>query len=363
MQQLEINIGAAQAETYKIWVGSGLISKVPEFFDLSSYSRVAVLSDHNVAPHWGATLVEALSHRAELIVIPAGEEAKNITTVELVWRRLLEAGCDRKSLVLNLGGGVVGDLGGFAAASYMRGVDFVQIPTTLLSQVDASVGGKLGINSAGVKNLAGVFRQPRGVIIDTDTLSTLPKRELLSGLAEVLKHGLIRDADYFTQVCGLGEAVFEPKNLEQIILRSCQIKAEVVQADELEGGLRKILNFGHSIGHAIEILSHARLPAEHLLHGEAVSLGMLAEAKLSELAGFISAADLDHIRAGLQGCGLPVTLKQRFALEDLLAKLKLDKKNVGGVLKWTLLRALGEAVFDVEILPELVEQSLREEFA
>ena len=185
---------------------------------------------------------------------------------------------------------------------------------------------------------------------------------LRSGLAEVLKHGLIRDADYFTRVCELGEAVFLPQNLEQVIFRSCRIKAEVVQADELEGGLRKILNFGHSIGHAIEILSHARPAEEQLLHGEAVSLGMLAEAKLSERAGFISAVDLDRIRAGLQGCGLPVTLKRRFNLEELLSKLKLDKKNVGGVVKWTLLRALGEAVFDVEISPSLVEQSLREEF-
>jgi len=342
-------------------IGSDLLPRLSELIEWKEYSGVAIISDEQVVRFWGANLASALGGGGRLVVVPPGETSKCMGMVQHIWSELLAMGCDRKSLVLNLGGGMIGDLGGFAASTYMRGIDFVQIPTSLLSQVDASVGGKVGINACGIKNLAGVFQQPLAVIIDVDTLTTLPKREMRSGLAEVVKHGLIRDAPYLERICARSWEACGSSAWEEIILRSCEIKAEVVRADEREGGLRKILNFGHTVGHALEALFYQRGAGAEMLHGEAVAYGMFCEARLSHRVGLLSGSELDDIEDILRDLGLLVSMRG-VSWTEILPLLKSDKKNIGGRVRWTLLRRIGEAVFDVELEDLLIEQTLRECF-
>jgi 3-dehydroquinate synthase len=232
---------------YNVYIGSGLTGDIPELLQTKNYSKIIVVTDTN--------LPQKYLKDFEKIIIPSGEKSKTIETVQIIWKEMLRLKADRKSLVLNFGGGVIGDMGGFAASCYMRGVKFVQIPTTLLSAVDASVGGKVGIDFAGVKNLIGSFNQPEAVIIDTDTFKTLPDREFVSGFGEIIKHGLISDTDYFNTVTSKKPRDFSEEELTDIIAKSCEIKAGIISSDEKESGNRKLLNFGHTIGHALESLS------------------------------------------------------------------------------------------------------------
>lgn len=323
---------------YKVYIGQNLLNNLAQIFDARMFSKIIVITDKNIPPHFLA--------QYEKIIVPAGELNKNIEVVQIIWKKLLGFKADRKSLVINLGGGVVGDMGGFAAATYMRGISFIQAPTTLLSSVDASVGGKVGIDFAGVKNLIGAFSQPFGVIIDTNTLKSLPAREFVSGFSEIIKHGIINDANYFKFVTSKKPAEFIDPELIEIIKRSCQIKAGIIFSDEKETGKRKLLNFGHTIGHALESASlETNRP---LLHGEAISLGMVAEAKISEALGLIPPQITALIKSSLDHAGLPtyITINNQ---QKIISLLSQDKKSEAGNINWTLINGLGSAVINQNV--------------
>lgn len=346
-------------DTYDVFVGTGLIKNLPSLISLKNYSKIFVITDPLVGEQWFEKIQSSIPLKIEKIEIDAGEKAKNIETVKDIWEKLLLANCDRKSLIINLGGGVAGDMGGFAASTFMRGIDFLQIPTTLLSQVDASVGGKVGIDFGNVKNLIGAFNQPIAVVIDTQTLKTLPDREFIAGFAEIIKHGLISDFEYFNLVTSRKPLDFDNKELEKIILKSCQIKAGIVSKDEKESGLRKLLNFGHTAGHAIEALS---LETDNpLLHGEAVSIGMIVAAKISQLLGNISKKDFASIKIGLINAGLPV-LVPNLPISKILDKIKSDKKGEKGEINWTLLKKAGKAIINQKVDEKIVISAIKQNY-
>ena len=286
------------------------------------------------------------------MILPDGEVYKNWDNLNLIFDHLLAHKCDRKTTLIALGGGVIGDMTGFAAATYMRGVPFVQVPTTLLSQVDSSVGGKTGINHPLGKNMIGAFYQPQAVIADTATLNTLPDKELSAGLAEVIKHGAIIDATFFAwleQNMSKLRAK-DPQALAHVIARSCEIKADVVRQDEREGGLRAILNFGHTFGHAIE----AGLGFGTWLHGEAVGCGMVMAAELSFRLGYIDFVSKTRIKQLVEAAGLPVVAPD-LGEQRWLELMEVDKKNEGGQIKFILLKPLGTAVITSVPEPVLLE--------
>ncbi len=354
VETVKVHLPASPEQSYPVLVGTNNIGQLGSKLDLGHYSKIVVLSDNNVAKHWLSPLLQTLPPKTQSIVIAPGEEHKNVQTLAQVWQELVQRGADRKTLLVNLGGGVIGDLGGFAAACYMRGMDFVQVPTTLLAQVDASVGGKTAIDHASVKNSIGSFAQPKAVLIDINTLSTLPPRELAAGFAEVLKHGLIRRRSYFERTAAKAPKDFTPTELIELVLESVKIKAAVVESDEKESGPRKLLNFGHTAGHAFEMLSFKY--GCPLLHGEAISLGILFEARLSQLQGYLNDADLKQIRQGLELAGLPLKLSFVPTFEETLALMRSDKKNAQGTIRWTLLRSIGEGIFDIEVPDNLVKE-------
>ncbi|ALK99318.1 3-dehydroquinate synthase [Massilia sp. WF1] len=303
--------------------------------------KIAIVTNTTVAPLYlekVAAPLRASGREVVNIVLPDGEEHKNWHSLNLVFDALLEHKCDRKTTLVALGGGVIGDLTGYAAASYMRGVPFVQIPTTLLSQVDSSVGGKTGINHPLGKNMIGAFYQPRAVIADTATLDTLPDRELSAGLAEVIKHGAILDLSFFDWIEeNIGKLVArDHAALAHAILRSCEIKSDVVRRDEREGGLRAVLNFGHTFGHAIE----NGLGYGEWLHGEAVGCGMVMAADLSHRLGLLDAASALRVRRLVKAAGLPVVAPDLGA-QRWIELMEVDKKNEGGAIKFILLKPLG----------------------
>ena len=332
---------------YDIFVGSALIPKISHLVNTEKYSGIIIITDSVVEKHCFPEFKKSFP-KVEKIVISPGERAKNIETVKKIWQKLLTYGCDRKSLIINLGGGIILDIGGFAAATYMRGVDFIQIPTTLLSQVDASIGGKVAVNFAGVKNLIGSFNQPVAVFCDINFLSTLPDREFISGFAEVIKHGLIANKKYFDFVTSKKPREFSKKDLVEIILGSVKIKAAIVNEDEKEAGQRRLLNFGHTIGHAIEALSQDT--DSPLLHGEAISIGMVVEAK-------ISGVGVSKIKKALANAGLPVDLPD-FPREAVLAKIKTDKKSEKGKINWTLITGIGKAVINQPVNSQTIKKAL-----
>ena len=323
--------------SYPIFIGSGLLGGG---FDLSAHVRgpdCLVVTNETVEPLYLDALVANLTGKqVRVISLPDGEAYKTLETVEDILDTLVENSANRDTTVVALGGGVVGDIAGFAAACYMRGVDFIQVPTTLLAQVDSSVGGKTGVNHASGKNLIGAFHQPRAVLIDTDTLKTLPDRELKAGLAEVIKYGAIVDADFFACIEDNLEALIarDVEALAAAIQRSCELKAAIVAEDERESGRRAILNFGHTFGHAIE---HCQGYGEWL-HGEAVAAGMVMAAQLSAE----DAAMAVRIETLLQRAGLP-TQPPSIAATDFMAAMGMDKKVQQKQLRFVLLRTLGDA--------------------
>ena len=317
-----------------------------------SYSKVVVLTDVNTLEHCLPLIQAALPSDALHITVPAGEQHKTLETCSIIWTAMTEAVLDRQALVINLGGGVIGDMGGFCASVYKRGVPFLTIPTTLLSQVDASVGGKLGIDFMGFKNHLGVFQLPEMVLIAPAFLDTLPQRELRSGYAEVIKHGLIRDLALFRS---LPSSSWEKQDWSRVIRHSVSIKKEVVQVDPKEAGLRKILNFGHSIGHAVE--SFYLSSSNPLLHGEAIAMGMIAEGFLSfEKIGF-SFEELNELSHKLLQVFGKVTLnpKDLDAILDLCAQ---DKKNEGKTQLFSLLPSLGDCSFNIPVTPEEIKHAI-----
>jgi shikimate kinase/3-dehydroquinate synthase len=336
---LQVDLGE---RSYPITIGAALLDNVALVNRHVTGPRVAVVTNTTVAPLYLGRLtrtLEAAGKQVTTVVLPDGEEEKTIANVMQIFDVLLAEKCDRKTTLIALGGGVVGDMTGFAAATYMRGVPFIQIPTTLLAQVDSSVGGKTGINHPLGKNMIGAFYQPQAVIADTETLATLPPRELAAGLAEVIKHGAIIDAVFFDWIEANIERLVarEPAALSYAIQRSCEIKAEVVRQDERESGLRAILNFGHTFGHAIE----AGMGYGVWLHGEAVGCGMVMAADLSCRLGYIDAAARARVSALVRAAGLPV-IAPDLGVQRWLELMEVDKKNEGGAIKFILLKPLGQ---------------------
>jgi len=334
--------------SYAIKVGGGLLSRLGvECARLKLGHRCAVITDSNVRRHFAQVAMKSLAGSGFdpfLVSVPAGEKSKCLAVVEKCLDRLASHRLERKSFVIALGGGVVGDLAGFVAATFLRGIPFVQVPTTLLAQVDSSVGGKTGVNLQAGKNLVGAFYQPQLVLCDLGTLKTLPKREYVSGLAEIIKYGIICDAKLFAQLERDLPAILrrDPKVLSRIIARCCEIKAGVVGQDETEGGRRAILNFGHTIGHAIE----NSFGYGKLLHGEAISIGQVAAVKLSREILGLPSGEVERIEKLFVGAGLPVTFKLNAAqYGKLFAAMKLDKKVSGGDVKFVLAKKIGRVVW------------------
>ncbi len=343
--------------SYAIKVGGGLLSRLgAECAQLKLGQRCAVITDANVGKRFAKAALKSLATSGfapVLITVPAGEKSKRLAVVEKCFDRLAAHRLERKSFIVALGGGVVGDLAGFVAATYLRGVPFVQVPTTLLAQVDSSVGGKTGVNLQAGKNLVGAFYQPRLVLCDLDTLKTLPNREYISGLAEVIKYGVIYDAILFSQLERNLPKLLEREaaTLVAVVARCCEIKADVVGQDETEGGLRAILNFGHTIGHAIENSSGYGT----FLHGEAIAIGQAAAARLSHTVLGLPSGDVKRIEALFLQAGLPVKLKRdAVRRKKLLAAMMLDKKVSGGELKFVLARKIGLVEFGCRVPAELL---------
>lgn len=345
-----------EQKQYSVIIGTSSIPLIEAELELHEYSHIAIITDTIVAKHHLKSLAEALSVPVTEIILPSGEKYKTIETVQKIWEQLLSHHFDRKSLVINLGGGVIGDMGGFASSTYMRGIDFIQIPTTLLAQVDASVGGKVGVNFHGIKNLLGSFRQPKAVIIDVSFLKTLPDCQINAGFAEIIKHGLIYDEKYFRLVTKKKPKSYSSDELTEIIYQSCKIKSDIVETDETESGSRKLLNFGHTIGHAIESLGHE---IKHpLLHGEAVAIGMVGEAKLSEKMGYLEQDDVSLIEDVLKKADLPIRIKG-YDIDTVKEKIRDDKKNTHGKVKWTLLKGIGDADYNIECGEKLIDKALK----
>jgi len=332
------------ASTYQIHVNNHW-STFTNFVAERKYSSVVILVDENTKLHCYEKIKEYLDFNHLLIEIQAGEIYKTLNTCENVWKQMLKFNCDRKSLMINLGGGVIGDLGGFCASTYMRGIDFIQIPTTLLSQVDASVGGKLGVDLNNLKNIVGVFNNPQMVWVDTSFLSSLPANELRSGYAEVIKHCLIANKDMWSTL----KAYSNPNdvnNWSEIVEDSIRIKNNVVTEDPREQGKRKILNYGHTIGHAIESLL---LETENkLLHGEAIAQGMILEAKLSLEKGLLSQGDFNEVKNYIETVfgTLDVSI---IDVEKLISYATMDKKNFAGEIKMASIDQIGSCSYDITI--------------
>ncbi|WP_150305311.1 3-dehydroquinate synthase [Pseudomonas saliphila] len=350
MQQLTVELAD---RSYPIYIGSGLLDQPDLLRSHLPGKQVCVVTDDTVAPLYLVRLLASLAaYQVEQVILPTGEAFKNWSTLQQIFDGLLAARHDRGTTLIALGGGVIGDMTGFAAACYQRGVNFIQIPTTLLSQVDSSVGGKTGINHPAGKNMIGAFYQPQAVVIDTDSLHTLPEREISAGLAEIIKYGLIRDLVFLGWLEANMPALraLEPAVITEAIARSCAIKAEVVAVDEREGGLRAILNLGHTFGHAIE----AHQGYGRWLHGEAVGAGMVMALELSRRSGWLSQNDYDRAVAIIRAAGLPTAPPKDMTADDFMRLMAVDKKVIGGRLRLVLLRQLGEAVvtadFDVAAL-------------
>ena len=352
---LEVALGE---RAYPIHIGAGTMRLAGSLLAGQSVRNAVVITNDIVATHWLPPVRQSLAEAgvsAETVLVPDGEAHKNWTTLHDVLTRLLELRAERGTAVVALGGGVVGDIAGFAAAIYQRGVPLVQIPTTLLAQVDSSVGGKTGVNHPLGKNMIGAFYQPRAVLIDTDCLRTLPDRELAAGLAEVIKYGAIRDATFFAWLEDRMGALVnrDPQAMAQALHTSCRIKAEIVGADEREQGERALLNFGHTFGHAIE----NGLGYGAWLHGEAVATGMVIAAEVSQRLGRIDAGAEERLRMLVTRAGLPVAAPA-LGFERWKALMGRDKKVVAGTIRYVLLDALGRAALSADVPDSILRDVL-----
>ncbi|MBU1215587.1 MAG: 3-dehydroquinate synthase [Gammaproteobacteria bacterium] len=353
-----LNVGLAE-RSYPIYVGDGLIQAYDLLSPYLSGRRAVIISNTTVAPLYMSRLVEGLHEhgvQCDRIVLPDGERFKNSKTIDTIYDELLRSHCERSTPLIALGGGVIGDMVGFAAATYLRGVPFIQIPTTLLAQVDSSVGGKTGINHPLGKNMIGAFYQPQVVLADTRTLDTLPDRELCAGLSEVIKYGLIRDLPFLEWLEQNIEKLRarDKDALQYAITRSCQNKAEVVGNDERESGERALLNLGHTFGHAIE----NGMGYGVWLHGEAVAAGTMMAADLSCRMGWLKTSDVDRMRDLFQRANLPVRGPD-MAVEKYQELMGLDKKVAGGKIRFVLLEGLGSAVITSDVPEKLLKETLK----
>lgn len=355
MKKVKVALGS---KSYEIHIAAGLLARVgASLKEIGFGGKVVIITNPTLKRLYGDLLAQSLDQdgfRAATLEVPEGEEQKSLETAGRLYGELSHRYAERTTPILALGGGVIGDLAGFVAATYMRGVPLIHIPTTLLAQVDSSIGGKVAVNHGHLKNMVGAFYQPRRVISDIATLKTLPPKEFANGLAEVIKSAVIRDGDFFAfieanlaKIRGLNEAV-----LEEVVFRSASIKAEVVARDELDWGLRNILNFGHTIGHAIETVSDFKIE-----HGGAVAIGMVAAATISKRMGILDNSEFKRLKGVIKELGLPTEIAGHKAPEILQA-MKHDKKIVAGRIRFILPRRMGEAFLSDEVDLSLVEQVL-----
>ncbi len=355
MDRVDVDLGE---RSYPIHIGAGLLPRLSEFMPTLAGKQVMVVTNTTIAPLYLHTVEQALSaYRVDHVILPDGEQYKTLSTLDQIFSSLLEKRHNRTTTLIALGGGVVGDMAGFAAAAYQRGVEFIQIPTTLLSQVDSSVGGKTGVNHPLGKNMIGAFHQPRAVIADLATLSTLPARELSAGIAEVIKYGLIWDAAFFEWLEGCMERLVarDLDALTHAVKRSCEIKAEVVGKDERESSLRAILNLGHTFGHAIE----TQQGYGEWLHGEAVGAGMVMAVELSIREGWLPESMRERIISLSQRAGLPVKGPAGMTEAQYRTLMAVDKKVLDDNLRLVLLESLGKAVVTTRFKPENLSATLR----
>jgi len=357
LRTLTVDLGD---RSYPIYIGAGILGDPGYLTPHIRGQQIMVVTNETVGPLYLNRLLAGLDgYRVERVVLPDGEAYKTLEVMDQIYSALLRARFDRGCTLIALGGGVVGDMTGFAAASYQRGVDFIQVPTTLLSQVDSSVGGKTGVNHPLGKNMIGAFHQPRCVVADTDTLNTLPERELSAGLAEVIKYGLIDDPEFFLWLEGNIAALRqrEADALAYAIERSCLDKARIVAADEREAGRRALLNLGHTFGHAIE----TGMGYGSWLHGEAVAAGMCLAAEMSERLGWLSSTDMVRIRGVVKAAGLPTQRPPELDPQRMLDLMSVDKKVQAGALRLVLLRGIGgaelTATYDQEALRDTLNGS------
>ena len=353
MSIVELDVALGERR-YPIWIGAGLLDEAELWRGAIRGRQVLIVSDEHVAPLYLERVRAGLNGLAhEALVLGAGESSKSIESTNRIFDALAALGANRDATIIALGGGVIGDLAGFAAACWMRGVDFLQMPTTLLAMVDSSVGGKTGVNLAAGKNLVGAFHQPRAVVIDTATLATLPKREYAAGLAEIVKYGAIGDREFFAWLESHADALNtrEANALAHAIATSCRQKAGVVARDEREQGERALLNFGHTFAHALE----AESGYGSLLHGEAVAIGMVLAARLSAALARAPSADAARLAALLARFDLPTALPADADPDALLSRMRLDKKNLSGRLRLILWRGIGHA----EIVPDVDADAIR----
>ena len=358
MKDIVVKLGT---NSYNIKIGQRIIKQIDALLPANIESKkVVIITDENVAKLYLDLLANRFAKCGfdikQVSIVP-GEDQKNSSTIEKLYEAFFDHRMDRKSFVIALGGGVVGDLSGFAASTFMRGIPYVQVPTTLLAQVDSSVGGKTGINHPRGKNMVGCFYQPKGVFIDTDTLSTLPKEELIAGLVEVVKYGMIRSKPLFEYLENSLSDILQLKEdaLEHIIFNSCRIKAEVVEEDEKENGIRVILNYGHTIGHAIEALTGYR----QYRHGEAVGIGMVYAGKIAKEMGLVDDSTLDRQTSLLEQMGLSSTVTD-LDTTQIVEKLYQDKKTIGGRLRFVLPVQIGEVVVSDNVPEDIIYKVLKD---
>lgn len=341
---------------YNVFIGYDLLLRVNELAPING--RVALVTDTNVGPLFSRHVVKQLDQPTAVITVPAGEQHKSLETMRQIYEEMFAAGCDRKSSVLALGGGVINDMAGFAAASFMRGVDFVTCPTTLLSMVDASVGGKTGVDMPQGKNLVGAFKQPTAVLADLSTLTTLPREEFAAGMAEVIKHGLLSNPTLFQQtqeVDWYSEAQKQSDALQEMVTVAIRVKQEVVEQDPFESGRRALLNLGHTFAHAIEQVSHYRVR-----HGEAVGMGLVCAARLSTRLGYAPAALQTEIEQALENNHLMARIPADLQPAALLAAMQTDKKKAHGKLRFVLLKEIGAAFLETDVPADSVLQVMAE---
>lgn len=355
MQTLSVDLGE---RSYPIYIGGQLLGQTQLIRSHITDHQVMIITNDTVAPLYLDTVKSSLvGLECQIVVLPDGEQYKNLEVLKQIFDALLQHRFGRQCTLVALGGGVIGDMTGFAAACYQRGVSFIQIPTTLLAQVDASIGGKTGVNHALGKNMIGAFHQPRCVIVDIDTLSSLDSRQLKAGLAEVIKVSLIQDNAFFQWLKGNIQALLacEPKALAYAIENSCYNKAQIVTADERESGIRALLNLGHTFGHAIE----TGMGYGQWLHGEAVGMGMMLAANLSMQQGWLSKTELTQIETLIAEAGLPTRLPAQMNYQRFMDLMAVDKKVMAGKLRLILLRAIGQAIVTDEFDPLLLKQTIK----
>ena len=355
METLNVDLGE---RSYPIYIGSGLLNQAELLTQHIHGQSALVVSNETIAPLYLNRITPALKKlKSATCILPDGEQYKNLEVLNQIYTELLEQHFDRQSTLIALGGGVVGDMTGFAAASYQRGINFIQIPTTLLSMVDSSVGGKTGVNHPLGKNMIGAFHQPQCVIIDTDTLDTLENRELSAGLAEVIKYGLINDPEFFAWLEeNMDKLLQRDKDaLIYAIRRSCENKAAIVAADEREQGKRALLNLGHTFGHAIE----TGMGYGNWLHGEAVACGMIMATEMSQRLGWVTPDKVERVRKLLQKAKLPVTPSGQMTANDFQQLMAVDKKVIDGNLRLVLLKDIGEALVTADFSNEVLADTLQ----